>query len=612
MKTRYLKQPMKLNTNIQFFLICFLIAAATFSIYRKVATYEFVGFDDDTYITENQHVQQGITLDNLFWAFGISKSDNRAYWHPLTWLSHMMDWQLFGNDAGMHHLGNVFFHVINTLLLFGVFKLMTGALWQSAFVAALFAIHPFNVDSVAWIAERKNVLSTLFWMLTMLAYFYYTRQPSIKRYLLVFTAMILGLIAKPMLVTLPCVLLLMDFWPLHRIQLYKPENSHKLSVDIKQAIQLIIEKLPLLVVSFLAIGLSVITLNNNSQMVPRDTAPMMLRIQNSLVSYINYIIKIFWPDNLSVYYPFPESLPLWQVFGALLIIALVTTVFLRLIKKAPFLIIGWLWFIGTLLPVIGIVQGGRWPAMADRWAYIPGIGLFIIISWGCGAILKNQKNIRIKAALIAAIVLLPLIFVTNKQVSYWRNSITLFKHAISVSPQDYLMVYNLGLALMEKGEIDEAISHYRASLALNPENDKAYNNLANALAKTNRPAEALKNYLKALEYNPHNIQAHLNLADMMSEKGLLEDATRHYLQVIAIQPDHALAHKNYGQVLFKQQKLVEAEKELKKAIALSPQDPEIYNMLGLSWSVKKTSAVPLIILKKPFHSNRIMILPKKI
>lgn len=564
----------------QLLLIGFCIFVATFFVYRKVANYDFVNFDDTSYVTQNHHVQQGITLDNIIWAFGTATSKERTYWHPLTWMSHMLDWQLFGKNAGKLHLENLLIHIINALLLLIVLRQMTGAVWRSAFVAALFALHPLNVDSVAWIAERKNVLSTLFWMLTMLTYGYYAKRPSMGKYLIIFTTMILGIMAKPMLVTLPCVLLLMDFWPLCRFEFNRCEPFDTNHFAKSPVIPLVLEKLPLLILAFISIGLSTISLHNNSQMVSHELSPMTLRLENSLISYIKYILNIFFPHNLAFYYPFPDFIPLWQVLGAGLIITILSIIFILLAKKAPYLIVGWLWFLGTLLPVIGIVQGGLWPAMADRWAYVPAIGIFIMISWEGTAAVGNRICFRNAFIGIVGIIFVCLMLISNNQVSYWKNSITLFEHAISVSKNDYLLEYDLGLFLTQEGRIDEALPHYYASLKSNPNFDRVYNNLGNALAKKGRLDEAISLYRTALKLKPDSVEAQINIADALAQKGMLNDAIVYYLKALEIEPDNAIAHKNFGQVLFKQKKLQEAETQLKSALALNPKDSETCNLLG--------------------------------
>lgn len=605
---------------------CLLIIASTLFVYWKVGSYEFTNFDDHFYVTGNKHVQQGLTLDNLKWAFSVSKGTDKSYWHPLTWLSHMADCEMFGLNAGAHHLVSLFIHIANALLLFAVLGLMTGAPWKSAFVAALFALHPLNVDSVAWIAERKNVLSTFFCMFTILAYIYYAKRPSLSRYLLVTTAFIASLLSKPMLVTLPAALLLLDYWPLYRIQtnrlrIYGEKNSGYVPVRKLPLSRIILEKIPLVAISCIVTLLSVISMHNNELFVTKQIAPFGLRVENAIVSYVEYIGKIFWPHPLAVYYPFPESIPVWQVIGALFLLAVITIIAIAAARKLPYLIVGWLWFIGTLVPVIGIVQGGLWPAMADRWAYVPAIGIFIMVSWGMGSIIHRWLRLRIVIVVIALAALLACTFVAKKQTTYWKNSITLFSHALAVTRDNYLSEYNLGQALSEKGMDDAAMPHYYKSLQFNPNNlgtyidlgialakkgrtdesikyfrmaliirskdvvnkTKAHINLGIALQQKGRTDEAMSQYHKALTLEPDNFAAHFNLGNALMEKGLFKKAADQYRMAIKIKPEEEKAYKNLGQAFFKQGRLEEAAHQFNKALKINPKDPEVYNGLGATF-----------------------------
>jgi len=390
-------------------ILIFVTAAA----YGQLSECDFVGFDDYVQLVDNPYLHEGITAETIAWAFGFEKF---TYWHPLTWLSHMLGFQMFGLNPGMQHLINLFFHIANTLLLFCVLKRMSGAFWQSAFVAGLFALHPLNVESVAWVTERKNVLSTFFWMLTMLAYVCYAARPSVLRYLAVFAALALGLMAKPMLVTMPFVLLLLDYWPLERFQLGRHAGnvSSETGTFVNSGYQpwpgsrLVAEKIPLLVLAAVSINMSTLSVQNLDTTILTGSVPMKLKISNALVSYVIYIKKMLWPSGLAVLYPYPEAVPLWQAVGAGLLLAGVTMLVLRKIKLQPYLSVGWLWFIGTFVPVIGLVQVGLWPAMADRFAYVPLVGLFILIAWGISDILSKQRHRRIMLGILtAACLILP-------------------------------------------------------------------------------------------------------------------------------------------------------------------------------------------------------------
>jgi len=352
-------------------LICLFLGLVTLSVYWQVVDHEFIIYDDPSYVTENHHVQAGLTLKSLAWSFSFTEKED-TYWHPLTWISHMLDCQFYGLNPGMHHLNNLILHIASSLLLFLAFKRMTGEVWKSAFIAALFALHPLNVDSVAWIAERKNVLSTFFWMLTMLSYAYYSERPGPWIYLLTLLFFALGLLAKPMLVTLPFVLLLLDYWPLGRLRL----------PTIPSGFRLFMEKAPFIVLAVFIAYLSFSSSEDLGIMISLETKPMDLRIANALVSYVSYMEKMVWPQSMAVHYPYPRMIPIWKSICAGLFLGLVSLSVILAIKRKPYLSVGWLWFLGTLVPVIGLVQNGLWPAMADRWAYVPLIGLFIMIAWG--------------------------------------------------------------------------------------------------------------------------------------------------------------------------------------------------------------------------------------
>ncbi|MFZ2633431.1 MAG: tetratricopeptide repeat protein [Desulfosalsimonadaceae bacterium] len=590
----------------QHVVVCLLLIAATLIVYRNVRTYEFISFDDNLYVLKNPHVQQGLTLDSLLWAFNLSKdAENQSYWHPLTWISHMMDCRLFGLNAGKHHLVNLIIHIINVLLLFMVFHQMTGAIWKSAFVAALFAVHPLNVDSVAWIAERKNLLSTMFWLLTMMAWVRYARRPSLYRYLVVFAGMTAGLLAKPMLVTLPCVLLLMDFWPLNRLKVFS-DKSPALGI-FRQAspVRLIVEKIPLLVLSVLSMLLSVIALHNQNQIVSAHFIPISLRIENAIISYVRYIVKIIWPQDMAIYYPFPDSIPLWQVSSSLILLTAAFAIVLFLHKKAPYLAVGWLWFIGTLTPVTGIIQGGLWPAIADRWTYVPAIGIFIIISWGGAALLSKVSKKPVLRAITPFIILTILIISSRNQVSYWENSITLFSHALDVTEHNDIAHYNLGVALGEKGNMDQAIFHYYEGLKINPNMTEGHNNLGNALIKKGMLDQAISHFNQALQLNPKLAQAHTNLGNALARKGKLDEALYHYESIISeSQPDSVtvknrdallslLKPANRIDILFKAAMRFAGEKKydravtlLRKGLEINPDQPNIYYNISCLYALQ--------------------------
>ncbi len=485
--------PFKIRPEIW---VCLFLVVVTLTAYFPVRHYEFINFDDDAYITDNPYVRKGFTWQGVVWAFGFTDID---YWFPLTWLSHMLDCHLYGLNPGMHHSTNLIFHIANSLLLFLVFKRMTGARWQSAFVAMIFAIHPLNVDSVAWVAERKNVLSTFLWMLTLLAYVRYTEYPRFSRYLPVVLFSVLGLMAKSMLMTLPFVLLLLDHWPLERFQ-------------SERAGALLVEKAPLFVLSLISFYVSSLSLQHLGAVVPIERVSMGLRVENALVSYVAYIGKMVWPENLTVYYPYPETIPWWQTAGAGLLLGSISFMAIRTVKKIPYFGTGWLWYLGTLLPVIGLKQSGVWGSMADRFAYIPLIGLFIIIAWGGAALAAGWPYRKLVLPTTALFITLMFVMVTNFQVRYWKNSITLFEHALDITPGTYVVHSNLGNALARRGRLDEAIKQYAEALRLAPGMEaEVHNNLGAALIYKGKFEEAAGHLRIALQKKPDYIEARKNL-----------------------------------------------------------------------------------------------------
>ena len=433
-----------------------LLIAVTLAAFWQVRDHEFVHYDDDKYVMENPHVPTGLTRESIKWAFTATHASN---WHPLTWLSHMLDCQLYGLNPRGHHVSSLLFHAANTVLLFLVLRRMTGALWKSAFVAALFAIHPLHVESVAWVAERKDVLSTLFWMLTMLAYLRYVEKPTIQRYLPVLMLFALGLMAKPMLVTLPFVLLLMDYWPLGRL-----DNGLSVTRDrLKRYWGLVREKLPLFALTAISCVVTFLVQRHGGAMPDLEWLPLDVRIANALVSYAKYIGKMLLPRHLAVLYPYPSgTLPLWQLAGAVFLLMYVSVMVFRSRQRYPYLAVGWAWYVGTLVPTIGIVQVGK-QALADRYTYVPLIGLFIIIAWGVPdlvarwCVVSSWRRRRILLAVSATASILALMTCTWFQVGRWRDRISLYTHALRVTSNNATIHNNLGNALLAEGKIDVLI-----------------------------------------------------------------------------------------------------------------------------------------------------------
>jgi protein O-mannosyl-transferase len=543
--------------------ICLGLLAVIFAVYAQVAHFDFVNFDDPEYVLRNAHVRGGVTPGGLAWAFG---SGYGANWFPLTWISHMLDVQLFGMDAGFHHLTNVLLHALASLLLFAFLRRATRALVPSAFVAFLFALHPLHVESVAWVAERKDVLSAVFWFLALWAYVRYTERPSAARYLQTLAAFALGLMAKPMIVTLPFVLLLLDAWPLGRLRPSWPR---------------IREKLPFFALSA-AVSLVTYEVQRAGGAVMTVSAiPLMLRIENALVSYVDYILKMLWPAGLAVFYPYPLSVPAWQVAAAALTIAAITFLAVRAFSARPYLTVGWLWYLGTLLPVIGLVQVGT-QARADRYMYVPAIGLAIMLAWSIASF-GNRAAMAMAAACAAWAAL------TWVQLGYWRNSETLFRHALAVTRDNAIAEHNLGSALLdEPGRLPEAIAHLRAALRINPGSAQAHTDLGSALAKAGRPGEAIAEFRAALAGAPGSAVVHNNLANALAASGQPLEAIREYDAALRIDPAYnearqnlAIAHFDAGVSFAKAGRAPEAVAEFQEALRLLPGYADAHNNLGV-------------------------------
>ena len=551
--------------------ICIFLAVSTFAVYSQVQDHEFINYDDDKYVTNNEYVKAGFTRDSVGWALTTSYNSN---WHPMTWLSHMLDAELFGPNSKGHHLTNLLFHIANVLLLFLVLLRMTGALWQSGFVAALFALHPLNVESVAWVAERKNVLSTFFWLLTMWAYIRYAQKTNLKRYSLVILFFAMGLMSKPMLVTLPFVLLLLDYWPLRRLQ-----SDRRTAIS-----RLVYEKIPLLVLVAGSVVTTLTVQKMGGALGSLNAFPIQERVINALVSYWLYLQKMIWPGGLAIFYAHPENtLSVWKGLATAALLALVTTAAIRLARRAPYFAVGWFWYLGTLIPVIQLVQTGS-IAMADRYAYVPLIGIFIIIAWGLPELLAKWR-LRSRILTIAAgIWISTLMLMTWNQVSHWKNSITIFSHAIEVTDieyPDFLLAHNnLANALLAEGRTGKAISHYKMAINLMPDYAVNHNHLANALFAEQKTEEAISHFKMAIELMPDYAIAHNNLGTVLLAEQKTEEAISHYKTAVKLLPDYATAHYNLGFALMKEKKTGEAIFHFKMAIQLEPNNTNAHSNLG--------------------------------
>ena len=526
----------KLTSRWAFIAVCVCLAVVTWVVFAQTLRYDFVNYDDPQYVYQNARISSGINFANLAWAFSHIHSEN---WHPLTTITHMLDCQLHGLNAGWHHFTNVLLHCLAVVLLFVALERMTGALWRSAFVSAVFAVHPLHVESVAWIAERKDVLSAFFFMLTLVAYLYYTRSPSVGRYLTVALAVVLGLMSKPMLVTLPFVLLLLDYWPLGR---FKARRSN----TRRRVLQLVLEKIPLIALS--AVSSIVTFLAQRGAIGWTEQLPVPARISNALVAYVVYIRQMFWPAGLAVFYPHPESrLPVWEISLALIVLVGITAAAFVFRKQAPYFVTGWLWYLGMLVPVIGLVQVG-WQGHADRYTYLPQIGLYIAVTWAVTDLTRLWRFQRIVLGAAAVVVLGALTWSSRLQTSYWRDSETLFTHALDVTSNNDVALNNLGIIFLDKGQLDDAISKLEAAIDLSPENAPAHDNLAKALLKKGQVAEAMVHYRKFLELEPANVEARNTLGTALIQQGHVREAIDQWQEVLALQPENGNAASNLAWV----------------------------------------------------------------
>jgi tetratricopeptide (TPR) repeat protein len=513
----------------------------------------FIDYDNETYILDNPHIRSGFTSQSIAWAF---TSGYAANWHPLTWLSHMADIELFGLNPLGHHLHNLFLHTLATLLLFWLLYKMTGSVWCSAFVAMFFGIHPLRVESVAWAAERKDVLSAFFWMMTLAAYLYYARRGGVLRYLLVIVCFALGLMAKPMLVTLPVILLILDIWPLKRVQ--------------KNIAFLALEKIPLFILALASCVITYLVQQNTGSMANAESLPWVPRFSNALVSYISYLGKIFWPVDLALLYPYPQHMYLWKpVVSSLLLMALSVFVIFRLYKQ-PYLAAGWLWYGVSLIPVIGLVQVGS-QAMADRYTYLPSIGIAIMISWAIAEFSLKWPYRRMILTVLSGIAVIAMIAGTRIQITYWKDNITLYEHTLAVT-QDNAIIHNfLGQAFLKQGEIDKAFIHLGETLRIQPRYADAHVNMGMILAAKGKNDQALIAYEEAIKLNPRCFGAYTNLATLKAQQGFLDEAAKYLCQSIDINPTTE-AYFNLGLIMQMQDKKDEAIANHRLALAISPED----------------------------------------
>ncbi len=577
-------------------LICLFLPLVTFLTFWPVFHCGFINYDDPYYVTLNPNVQHGLSMESLRWALTTGHARN---WHPLTWVSHMLDVKLYGLNPTGHHLTNLLFHLANTVVIFLALKRLTGTLWRSAFVAALFALHPLHVESVAWIAERKDVLSTFFWALALWTYAGYARYRATQTapiestasshqhlaskirnqaplyYALTLLFFALGLLAKPMLVTFPFLLLVLDYWPLRRLQF--ADHPTQSGTFLKAFLPLVREKIPLFGLSALSCGMTLWA--QERALMPLHGLPFGFRLCNAMLSYLRYVWRMIWPAHLSAHYPYPQFWSLWFILSVAVVLASFSVVALRLAKHHPYVIVGWLWFLGTLVPTIGLVQVGL-QSMADRYTYVPLIGLFIIASWG-GFDLSLHWRVSVKVMSAGAtLILAACIGVTRSQVYYWHDSVSLFRHAVAVTRSNPLAYYNLGVGLLDHGDLSGAKKAFQNAAEINPAYAEAWNNLGSVTHRQGNAEASIEFYNQALKYKPGYAVAHYNLGLALAELGKLDDAASHFQTALKLTPSLASVHKDLGHVLSKKMEFTPALSHLNEYVRLQPGDAEGHVLLA--------------------------------
>jgi Flp pilus assembly protein TadD len=623
--------PVMAGSRFPVWLMAALMALVTIALYWPAMNHDFVNCDDTIYVTENPHVQGGLSWEGVKWAFCNPVSSN---WHPLTMLSHMLDCQMFGLNPWGHHLTSVLLHAVNTVLVFLLLRGLTGALWRSVLVAAIFGLHPLHVESVAWVAERKDVLSTFFFLLTLVFYASYARRVTSGRcpaftvlrhgkqvtgpgkvipvsvwspvtchpslfYSLALGVFALGLMSKAMLVTVPFLLLLLDYWPLGRSAKYEVRSQKNSVPHLPGATKrskggstlnhLLLEKLPFF---GLAAVISVVTFmvqKHGGAVVVVESLPLGARSGNALISYCRYLGKLFWPAHLAVLYPHPGYWPIEQVLLAGGLILGLTVLFIVERRRHPFLLMGWLWFCGTLVPVIGLVQVGD-QAMADRYTYIPSLGVLILAIWGAYELTRRWRHHEMVLSVAGCAAIVLCIGLTRQQLGYWQDSETLFRHALEVTENNYLAHNNLGVALGRKGQIDEAISQYQEAIRLKPDFADAHNNLGNALFRKDQIDEAISQYQETIRLKPDIVYAHYNLGNALGRKGQIDEAIRQYQEAIRLKPNFAEAYNYLGIGLGMKGQIDEAIRQFQEAIRLKPDFADAQKNLARALGMKNAPA----------------------
>ncbi len=564
------------------------LAAGTLAAYEPIRKNSFVNYDDNDYITKNHNVTGGITRDSVILAF---KQSHYYMWHPLTTLSHMLDCQLFGLNPICHHLVSLLFHIVNALLLFWILVNLTGSTWASAFVAAVFALHPIQVEAVAWAAERKTVLSGLFWFFTIAAYIRYTKKPGTGRYILLFFVYGLCIMTKPIVITLPFVLLLLDYWPLGRVK-YKQDatiTNSGMSAPKKSGGQktsagwLVTEKIPLLVLSGVLGVITLVAQQSGGVVIALEKIPLDCRIANAFISYTKYIGKMIWPSRLAVCYPYSYSnLTNAVTLACMLVFILITVFSIYIFRHRRYVAVGWLWYVGTLVPMIGLVQAGS-QAMADRYMYISMLGLLIMMAWGIKDLANNRRHLRAVAGILAVVAIISMIILTRIQVRYWKNDFALFEHTLKVTKNNGIAENNYGCAFLEAEQLDKAAIHFNNALRINPAHPKARDNLGKVLVKMKKPIEAAACFTEILRQDGDSAEIHYRLAVALGMQGKYDEAIKHLTKVLELEPNYPDAQNKMGFALLATGEPNEAIEYFNRALRISKGQSDVYVNLGTAY-----------------------------
>lgn len=562
-----MQNKININPDKQKYIVYIILTLATLAVYWQVSKFDFINVDDFTFITDNRYVPLGITLEGIQWAFSTTYA---GFWHPLTWLSFMLDYQVYNLNASGYHITNLIFHILSALLLFWLFNRMTKEIWKSAFIAAFFSLHPHQLESVAWIAERKDVLSAFFWMLTLCFYVYYTEKPAIKRYLLVLFCFACGLMSKSMVVTLPVIMILLDYWPLKR---FESKTSNWFFWQLK-------EKIPLFILSAV---FSIITLSIWHDPSSGQDFPIASRIANAPVVFITYLEKIVWPHNMHFFHYFSLNLPTWQLWGAILLISFSSIAVILLASRLPYLFTGWFWYAITILPMLGFIPYGiTW--MHDHYTYLPSIGVGIILAWGASTLIQKQELRKKILFPLGLAVLITFAIFTWYQCGYWKDSITLFRHDLEITKNNSMAHNFLGYSLYNKGKIREAIYHYNKAIHIAPYYAPTYNNRGNAYGKLGQYKLAIDDYTKAISLQANSAELYFNRGTMYGKifeqyKLALDDLN----EAIRLNNDYIDAYNNRGIILDKLGLYQEAIDDFNEAIRLKPNYANAWSNLAFSY-----------------------------